>query len=57
MPETVGAQQNPMRHLGGTLTPSGAYSTHLTGDWETFLYGQALVGDAPARPHQAQKAE
>jgi len=36
MPETVGAKQNPMRHLGGTMTPSGAYSTHLTGDWETF---------------------
>jgi CelD/BcsL family acetyltransferase involved in cellulose biosynthesis len=36
MPETVGAQQNPMRHLGGTMTPSGAYLTHLTGDWETF---------------------
>src|ERR1035441_1470506 len=36
MPETVGAQQNPMRHLGGTITPSGAYLTHLTGDWETF---------------------
>jgi len=36
MPETVGAQQNPMRHLGGTITPSGAYLTHLTGDWESF---------------------
>ena len=36
MPETVGAQQNPMRHLGGTMNPSGAYLTHLTGDWETF---------------------
>jgi CelD/BcsL family acetyltransferase involved in cellulose biosynthesis len=36
MPETVGAQQNPMRHLGGTITPSGAYLTHLAGDWETF---------------------
>jgi CelD/BcsL family acetyltransferase involved in cellulose biosynthesis len=36
MPETVGAQQNPMRYLGGTMTPSGAYLTHLTGDWETF---------------------
>jgi CelD/BcsL family acetyltransferase involved in cellulose biosynthesis len=36
MPETVGAQQNPIRHLGGTMTPSGAYLTHLTGDWETF---------------------
>jgi len=36
MPETVGAQQNPMWYLGGTMTPSGAYLTHLTGDWETF---------------------
>ena len=36
MPETVGAQQNPMRHLGGTINASGAYLTHLTGDWETF---------------------
>ena len=36
MPETVGAQLNPMRYLGGTMTPSGAYLTHLTGDWETF---------------------
>jgi CelD/BcsL family acetyltransferase involved in cellulose biosynthesis len=36
MPETVGAQPNPMRHLGGTVNPSGAYLTHLTGDWETF---------------------
>ncbi|MFI4960229.1 MAG: GNAT family N-acetyltransferase [Hyphomicrobiales bacterium] len=36
MPETVCAQPNPMRYLGGTMTPSGAYLTHLTGDWETF---------------------
>ena len=36
MPEMVGAQQNPMRHLGGTINPSGAYLTHLSGDWETF---------------------
>ena len=36
MPETVGAQQNPMRQLGGTINPSGAYLTHLAGDWETF---------------------
>jgi CelD/BcsL family acetyltransferase involved in cellulose biosynthesis len=36
MPETVGAQPNPMHHLGGTMTPSGAYLTHLAGDWETF---------------------
>jgi CelD/BcsL family acetyltransferase involved in cellulose biosynthesis len=36
MPETVGAQRNPMLYLGGTINPSGAYLTHLTGDWETF---------------------
>ncbi len=36
MPETVGAQTNPMRYLGCTINPSGAYLTHLTGDWETF---------------------
>jgi len=36
MPETVGAQQNPMRHLGGTISPSGAYLTQLTGPWDTF---------------------
>ena len=36
MPETVGAQQNPMRYLGGTINPSGAYLTHLTGPWDTF---------------------
>ncbi len=36
MPEKVGAQANPMRHLGGTINPSGAYLTHLSGDWETF---------------------
>jgi CelD/BcsL family acetyltransferase involved in cellulose biosynthesis len=36
MLELVGAQQNPMRYLGGTLNPSGAYLTHLSGDWDTF---------------------
>ncbi|HZL40183.1 MAG TPA: GNAT family N-acetyltransferase [Pseudolabrys sp.] len=36
MPEMVGAQPNPMRYLGGTINPSGAYLTHLTSNWETF---------------------
>ena len=36
MPETVGTQQNPMRYLGGTINPSGAYLTHLTAPWDTF---------------------
>ena len=28
----------------------------LSGDWESVLQRQAVVGDAPARPHQAQEA-
>ena len=36
MPEAVGAQQNPMCYLGGTINPSGAYLTHLTGEWDAF---------------------
>jgi CelD/BcsL family acetyltransferase involved in cellulose biosynthesis len=36
MPETVGAQSNPTRHLGGVINPSDAYLTHLAGDWEAF---------------------
>jgi CelD/BcsL family acetyltransferase involved in cellulose biosynthesis len=40
MPEMIGAQPNPMLFLGGTINPSGAYLTHLTGDWETFYTGK-----------------
>lgn len=36
MPGTIGAQPNPMLTLGVTANPSGAYLTHLAGDWETF---------------------
>ncbi|HEY5305683.1 MAG TPA: GNAT family N-acetyltransferase [Pseudolabrys sp.] len=36
MPEMVGPQPNPMLYLGGTINPSGAYLTHLAGDWEAF---------------------
>ncbi len=36
MPKTIGAQANPMLQLPVTTNPSGAYLTHLTGDWETF---------------------
>ena len=36
MPERIGAQFNPMRHLAVTANPSGAYQTHLTDDWESF---------------------
>jgi CelD/BcsL family acetyltransferase involved in cellulose biosynthesis len=36
MPEMVAAQPNPMRHLRVTKNPSGAYLTHLAGDWDTF---------------------
>ena len=36
MPAMVGGQPNPMLSLGVTINPSGAYLTHLAGDWETF---------------------
>ncbi len=36
MPEMVGGQRNPMLYLPVTMNPSGAYLTHLSGDWETF---------------------
>ena len=36
MPERVGAQANPFLNLPVTINPSGAYLTHLTGDWESF---------------------
>ena len=36
MPEAVGAQANPMLALSVTANPSGAYLTHLAGDWEAF---------------------
>ncbi|MEP7030505.1 MAG: GNAT family N-acetyltransferase [Pseudolabrys sp.] len=36
MPEQVGNQPNPMLYLSVTPNASGAYLTHLEGDWETF---------------------
>lgn len=36
MPEWVGAQRNPFLNLPAMVNPSGAYLTHLIGDWETF---------------------
>ena len=36
MPDRVGEQYNPLRSLGGAVNPSGAYLTHLSGDWESF---------------------
>jgi len=36
MPETVGAQPNPLLRLDVRLTPSGAYSTELAGSWDEF---------------------
>jgi len=36
MPDMVGVQPNPMRYLGGTPNPSGAYLTHLSSDWQNF---------------------
>ena len=39
MPETVGAQANPLTKLPVMLHPSGAYMTPLGADWEEF-YGE-----------------
>jgi CelD/BcsL family acetyltransferase involved in cellulose biosynthesis len=36
MPAVVGAQENPMRHLRVAATPSGAYLTHLSENWDEF---------------------
>lgn len=38
MPDTIGAQQNPLLSLNVRLNPSGAYETELGADWEQF-YG------------------
>lgn len=38
MPDAVGGQRNPMLALGVVANPSGAYLTHLSGDWDTW-YG------------------
>ena len=36
MPERVGGESNPLLHLPVAVNPSGAYLTHLPGDWESF---------------------
>jgi CelD/BcsL family acetyltransferase involved in cellulose biosynthesis len=36
MPEAIGVQPNPFLKLGVRLHPSGAYLTHLGGDWDQF---------------------
>ena len=36
MPETVGAQPNPLLRLDVRLNPAGAYETALGADWEKF---------------------
>jgi CelD/BcsL family acetyltransferase involved in cellulose biosynthesis len=36
MPETVGAQENPMLSIGVTPHPSGAYATPLAESWDAF---------------------
>jgi CelD/BcsL family acetyltransferase involved in cellulose biosynthesis len=36
MPDRVGTQNNPMLNLAVAPHPSGAYLTHLSGDWDAF---------------------
>jgi CelD/BcsL family acetyltransferase involved in cellulose biosynthesis len=40
MPETLGAQPNPMLALPVTLNPSGAYATPLAASWDEFYGGK-----------------
>src|SRR5262245_14702086 len=40
MPETVGAQPNPLLALDVALNPSGAHLAHLGTDWETYYAGR-----------------
>jgi CelD/BcsL family acetyltransferase involved in cellulose biosynthesis len=36
MPQRVGSQANPFLEVPVTIHPSGAYLTHLAGDWDSF---------------------
>jgi CelD/BcsL family acetyltransferase involved in cellulose biosynthesis len=40
IPETIGAQKNPLLGLDVRLNPSGAYETALGADWEQFYTGK-----------------
>ena len=40
MPARLGARSNPFTQLGVTMNPSGAYLTHLSGDWESYYTGK-----------------
>jgi CelD/BcsL family acetyltransferase involved in cellulose biosynthesis len=40
MPDTVGAQHNPLVDLDVALHPSGAYVATLNGDWESWYAGK-----------------
>ena len=53
MPETVGAQPNPMLHLDVTPHVNNAYLTSLADDWETFY--AAKRSSATRRPDRTKQ--
>ncbi len=62
MPGLVGTQQNPFRHLSSVTThPSGAYLTHLAGDWENFYAAKRSTAtrrrDRRKRKHLSEMGE
>jgi CelD/BcsL family acetyltransferase involved in cellulose biosynthesis len=44
MPESFGAQVNPMLTLGGALNPNGAHFATLSEDWDQFYQGRCSRG-------------
>ena len=56
MPGDVGSQPNPMLNSWRNGKPERGLSHAAHGTVGGVLYGQALLGDAPARPHEAQAA-
>ena len=54
MPETVGAQPNPLLRLAVIRNPNGAYLAHLSGDWEAF-YAAKRSGSTRKRDRYRRK--
>ena len=54
MPKTVGAQRNPMLGARRSSQSERRLRDRARRELGNVLYRQALVGDAPARPHQGE---
>ncbi len=54
MPDTVGAQPNPLLRLAVIRNPNGAYLAHLSGDWDAF-YAAKRSGSTRKRDRYRRK--